>query len=697
MFQRVSSNALVQSVIVVIAVALTIVLSAQAWFAWDALITQSWLAHIADTTAPAFRAMHNLRLDRSMTARALGAEGTIDPGQHKQINEAREAELPALRTAIEALHKVDLADRDAFVARLDKALNTLTALEKDTEEDFAKNKDQRRASVAAAHAAVTLELIDTIGKLSDNLSALAKSNDPFVDQMFATRDLAWIVRSDGGDISVMVANSIPAKQLSSANLLKYNMLIGRTDAAWLALEKILAGATVPPALADAVTKTKASYFSPEFLSKRDQIMRALAAGEPVKVTMSEATADSVPRLASITAAAETALDAAKTYAGARVAAARVNLAVKLAVLAGALCFGAAGFLLVSRRVARPLRSIQTAMMKVADGDLELDVPHADRRDEIGALAQALVTFKQHAVEKARIEDAEHQRAAHMEQRQQAMERHIAGFEAHIGEALQALSSASEAMQATSTKLSDTAEETNRQAKTVAGSSANASNNVQTVAAASQELTTSINEIARQVSHAATVADRAVRETERTDAAVHSLTEATQRVGQIVGLISEIAAQTNLLALNATIEAARAGEAGRGFAVVATEVKSLATQTAKATDEISKQIADIQRVATDAADAMHRIGGTIGDVSAVAGSIAAAVEQQGAAAQEISRNTQEAAHRTVEVSENITGVTAGADATGVAAEDVHASSETLARQAETLRLQVDDFLGKIRAA
>jgi methyl-accepting chemotaxis protein len=189
----------------------------------------------------------------------------------------------------------------------------------------------------------------------------------------------------------------------------------------------------------------------------------------------------------------------------------------------------------------------------------------------------------------------------------------------------------------------------------------------------------------------------VTETKETDVTVHSLADATQRIGQIVSLISEIAAQTNLLALNATIEAARAGDAGRGFAVVATEVKSLATQTAKATDDISKQIADIQRVATEAAQSMRRIGGTIGEVNDVAGSIAAAVEQQGAAAQEITRNTQEAAHRTVEVSENIGGVTAGADATGVAAADVRASSETLARQTEKLRLQVDDFLAKIRAA
>jgi methyl-accepting chemotaxis protein len=697
MLQRVSSTALLQSVIVVIAIALTISLSVGAWRSWQTLVTDSRLARIANATGPAFRAMHNLRLDRSMTARALGTPGTIDPGQHKQIGEARNAELPALRAAIAALREVDLADRDAVVAKLAKATDTLTALEKDSEEDFAKTKDQRRASLPEAHFATAQGLIDTMGRVSDDLSALAKTSDSFVDLMFAARDLAWIVRIDSGDISVLVSNAIPLKQISPANVVKYHMLIGRTEAAWLALEKVLAGPTIPPALADAMAKAKASYFSPEFLSRRDQIVRALAAGEPPQITMSESTADSVPRLATITAVAETALDAAKTYVDAQVAAAKADLVTRLLLLACAVSFGALGFMLVSRRVTRPLRAIQTAMVKVAAGDLATEVPHADRRDEIGALAQALVTFKQHAVEKARIETADHERAVHTEQRQQAIERHIAAFEAQVREALNALGEASDAMRATSTKLSDTAEQTNRQAKSVAGASAHASTNVQTVATASQELTTSIGEIGRQVSHASAVADRAVTETKATDGTVHSLAEATQRIGQIVGLISEIAAQTNLLALNATIEAARAGDAGRGFAVVATEVKSLATQTAKATDDISTQIADIQRVASEAAQAMRRIGGTISEVNDVAGSIAAAVEQQGSAAQEITRNTQEAAQRTLEVSENVTGVTAGADATGHAAADVRASSEILARQTDRLRLQVDDFLGKIRAA
>ena len=698
MFQRLSSNVLLQSFIVVLAIALTFVLAAGAWDAWRTLGSDRLLARIADASGHGFRALHNLRLDRSLSVRVLNVEGVIEPGQHKQINQSRETELPALRSLVVALRDIDFADRDMVLARLEKATDMLVALVKESEADFAKPKDQRRTGLPKEFETVSTELITMIERNSELLTTLAKFKDPFVDQMIAARDVAWVVRSDGGDSSVLISNAIAFKQrMPEASVQKHWELTGRLAAGWAALEKVLAGAPLPPALAEAVAAAKSTYFAPDFLARRNQIVAALASGEPPKMATSDWTFDSVPRLARITTAAEAALDAAKTHADARVAASQRNLVLKLLFLAIGAAFGVTGFLVVSHRVMRPLGVIQTAMLKVARGELAIDVPYSDRGDEIGGLAQALVTFKENASEKTRIESDQQRRAAQSTQRQQAIEAHIAAFENHVGETLQALSSASGDMRATSAKLTATAEQTNQQAKNAAGSSANASSNVQTVAAASQELTASIGEIGRQVTHAASIAGRAVTETQQTDTTVKGLTEATQRIGQIVSLISEIADQTNLLALNATIEAARAGDSGKGFAVVAAEVKSLANQTAKATDDISNQIAAIQGVAASAAEAMRRIGGTIGEVNSVAGSIAAAVEEQGAATQEISRNTQEAARCTVEVSANITGVTAGADATGAAAADVRSSSEALNQQAEKLRIEVDDFLAKIRAA
>jgi methyl-accepting chemotaxis protein len=354
-------------------------------------------------------------------------------------------------------------------------------------------------------------------------------------------------------------------------------------------------------------------------------------------------------------------------------------------------------IVISRAIGGSISRLTASMLRLAQGDLGVRVDGTERKDEIGALAGALGTFKQNAIEKLRIEDEQRARHEQAATRQRAVEGYITAFEGEMGQTLATLSAASVDMRHTSDDLSSTADTSNRQMKVVASASEEASANVDTVAAASEELSASISEIGKQVSRAADIAGRAVDEAGQTDKTVQGLSSAAQKIGEVVKLINDIAGQTNLLALNATIEAARAGEAGRGFAVVASEVKNLANQTAKATDDISAQVAAVQSVTKDTVDAIKRIGGTIGEVSAVATSIAAAVEQQGTATQEISRNTQEAAQRTRDVSANVVGVVEGAHATDTAAKGVKGAAESLSQQTERLRAQVDSFLAKIRAA
>ncbi len=359
-------------------------------------------------------------------------------------------------------------------------------------------------------------------------------------------------------------------------------------------------------------------------------------------------------------------------------------------------------------IVTPVRSMTEAMGRLADGDKSVEIPAQDRQDEIGEMAAAVQVFKDNAIrmeEMAKEQaEADRQKAAEVTERQREAEERakrldelIQAFDAQVTTALETVSSAATEMQATAQSMSATAEESSRQSTAVATASEQASSNVQTVATAAEELSTSIAEISNQVAQSAKIAEEAVREAERTNSTVQGLAEAAGKIGDVVGLINDIAGQTNLLALNATIEAARAGEAGKGFAVVASEVKNLANQTAKATNEISGQIGDIQAATEGAVGAIQGIGATIAKINGIASSIASAVEEQGAATSEISRNVQEAAKGTQEVSDNITGVTEAAVETGSAANQVLGAAGEMAQQSTTLRQQVESFLTQIRAA
>jgi methyl-accepting chemotaxis protein len=363
----------------------------------------------------------------------------------------------------------------------------------------------------------------------------------------------------------------------------------------------------------------------------------------------------------------------------------------------AIVLGMALAYFIGRGIANPVSGMTLAMKKLAGGDTSAEIPAQDSRNEIGDMAQAVAVFKHSMIEADRLAAERRAEQAQKEARQKAIEGHIAEFDRSVREALEALASAATEMRATATSMSATAEETQRQAGAVASASEDTSTNVQTVAASAEEMTSSISEIGRQVTQAAEIAKQAVEDAQRTNGTVTTLAEAAQKIGQVVQLIQDIASQTNLLALNATIEAARAGEAGKGFAVVASEVKSLANQTAKATEEIAAQIGQIQTVTGEAVTAIQGIGGTIGHINEISTAIASAVEEQGAATQEIARNTQQAAKGTEQVSSNIAGVNRAAGETGAAASQVLASAEQLGRQSEILRADVNSFLEKIRAA
>jgi methyl-accepting chemotaxis protein len=411
------------------------------------------------------------------------------------------------------------------------------------------------------------------------------------------------------------------------------------------------------------------------------IMKTFSGFEPLVVEALK----QIDRLAAMADASEMALrDAMK-----------MRMAGALALAALMMC---ALSLLLGRAISQPISAMTSALTKLASGDFNVVLPGLHRHDEIGEMAGAARVFKDNMIETERLraEQLADQQAQSLQRRDERL-RLASGFQDAVGSIVDKLSSEATELEAAASTLTRTAETTLELSGVVSEASSEASGNIRSVAAAIEQMTSSVGEIGRQVLESSSIAQSAVEHAKTTDARIAALSQAAGRIGDVVKLITGIAEQTNLLALNATIEAARAGDAGRGFAVVAQEVKALAAQTAKATEEIDVQISGMQSATLESVEAIKQIGTVILRISEVSGMIAAAVEEQSAATREIARNVQMASSGAAQVGGAIADVHQGAADTGSASGQVLSSAQSLSGQASQLKLEVDNFLASIRAA
>ena len=406
--------------------------------------------------------------------------------------------------------------------------------------------------------------------------------------------------------------------------------------------------------------------------------------------------------AEIDALIEKATSASGELAGQRMAeaAARTTAAARISIGFGffvvVILMGAGAFGILS--IGRPIHTIAGVLLQLANGQREVAIPYTERGDEVGDAARAARTFRDNLVRLEKLETEQKQAAVHAAAERKEIVRKLADdFERAVGNIVGAVSASASNLETAASTLTKNAKATQQLSAVVATASEQASVNVRSVASATGEMGSSIDEIRRQVQISTMIAGEAVKQAQKTDGRINDLSQAAARIGDVVKLITTIAAQTNLLALNATIEAARAGEAGKGFAVVASEVKMLATQTAKATEEIKQQIAGMQAATRESVAAIKEIGETIARISEIASTITDAVEAQGATTQEIATNVAQAAQGAVQVATNIADVNHGADETGTASAQVQLAAQSLSGESRKLEAEVTNFLNTVRAA
>jgi len=664
------------------------------WTEWKTFRTSQEAAGVNGAADALLVAIERLTLERGLTNTALNGDSPAPAAAAEAIQSRRKEMRTAHATAWPALSSLPYLVADGSVRRAEAAVAAIDALRQQADTAITRQKTERDPAVQQQWYRTLSAGIEALTDVWQGASQRLSALDPQVAALNSMKQATALMREFTGRERALLG---AAKPVDAAKQREVSDWRARADVAWEQVTTVFPAESTPREIAAAVAATKDLFFG-KYVPVRDKVYTNLTGSQPAGLTAKDWADISNPALNAIVGVRDAAMSYGRAHLEQRAATAQRAFVIDAAIAAVAFALTIAVYLISRHRVSLPLGRLASVIGELSQGKLDVAIPASARKDEIGAISDALTLFRDQSL---RMREIEEERAAQAQEAAAQRKREMLGiadeFESVIGGVVNAVSSASNQLESSAGTLTGTATTTQQLTGMVASASQEASANVETVAAATEELNASVREIARQVHESSTIARDAVQQAGKTDARITELSKAAGRIGDVVKLITAIAEQTNLLALNATIEAARAGDAGRGFAVVANEVKALASQTARATEEIGTQIAGMQAATNESVASIKEIGGTISHIADIAGAIAAAVEEQGAATQEIARNIQQAHAGSTQVAHKIADVNRGAAETGSASAQVLASAQSLSRESLSLRQAVEKFLHTVRAA